>query len=441
MRTLYLRIFIALLVTFVLSLLTVFWISDRVMQATMGEFFAGSMNLELQQARRIYEEGGPQQLAAYLNEVDGALRGQRFLTDSNGTDLVSGTDLSAMSHVETDFLGMPREVNGRVGITKASSDSRYRLIAIAPPPLSLRRFVPYFLLVSVAIGLVGFGLAVGIVSPLRRVGLVVDRFGRGHLSARVRSERKDEIGNLARSFNSMADRIETLLLAERKLLQDISHELRSPLARLSFAAELMKNAPDPEAAANRMKREISRLTRLVGALLEVTSAEGDPSSRKTQRFAFARVVNETVMDCSFEAEARGSKIARDCCSSATVEGDPELLRRALENVLRNAIRYAPSGSAIDLRVGDLGDRVQIVIRDHGPGVPEDMLQRIFDPFVRLNESRDTATEAVGLGLAIARRAVVLHQGEITAENACPGLRVTMLIPSISSTEAGLDPSS
>jgi two-component system sensor histidine kinase CpxA len=282
-----------------------------------------------------------------------------------------------------------------------------------------------------AIGLLGFVLAVGIVSPLRRVASVVDRFGRGDLSARMESGRKDEIGNLGRSFNSMADRIETLLNAERRLLQDISHELRSPLARLSFAAELMRNASDPDAAANRMKREITRLTRLVGALLEVTSAEGDPSSRKTERFALSDTVKETVTDCSFEAETRGSRIESDCRSSATVEGDPELLRRALENVVRNAIRYAPSGSAIELRVNDLSDRVKITVRDYGPGVPEEMLERIFDPFVRVDESRDVATGAVGLGLAITRRAVLLHHGVVTAENVCPGLQVAIEIPSVS----------
>lgn len=430
MRTLYLRILVTLFVTMVLSLLTVFWISGRVMRATMGEFFVGSMNLQFEQARRAYEEGGPQRLSAYLTEVDAALKGQRFLTDSNGRDLVSGADLSAMLHVAPNFLGVPHEVNGKVFLTKSSSDSAYRLIVIAPPPLSLKGFIPYFLLVAMAIGLLGFVLAVGIVSPLRRVASVVDRFGRGYLAARAEAGRKDEIGTLARSFNTMADRIETLLNAERRLLQDISHELRSPLVRLSFAAELMTNASNPEAAADRMKREISRLTRLIGALVEVTSAEGDPLSRKTERFALAGVVKETVTDCALEAEARGSRIESDCRSSAAVEGDSELIRRALENVLRNAIRYAPSGSAVELRVSDLKDRVTITIRDYGPGVPEEMLERIFDPFVRVDESRDAKTGAVGLGLAITRRAVLLHHGVVTAGNASPGLRVIIEIPSV-----------
>jgi len=341
---------------------------------------------------------------------------------------VSGVDRSDMLVTRNKFLRPPKSVNGRVLIVKSSPDSRYHLIVAVPPPLGLPSFIPYLLLVAGLIALFGWLLATGIVSPLRRLASTVERFGRGDLNARIHSDRKDEIGELARSFDAMADRIEMLLTAERRLLQDISHELRSPLARLSFAAELMKNAPDPDAAATRMKQEINRLTHLVSSLLEVTTAEGDPSSRVIERFDTATVLEPTLEDCAFEAEARSVRIDIEGESSAGINGIPELLRRAVENVLRNAIRYAPEGSTVDVKIAEIGDRVQISVRDHGPGVPEEAVSRLFDPFFRADASRDPTSGNVGLGLAIARRAVLIHHGNITARNANPGLCVTIEIP-------------
>jgi two-component system sensor histidine kinase CpxA len=286
------------------------------------------------------------------------------------------------------------------------------------------------LLIPLGIVLMGWSLSMGIVSPLLRVAKTVDRFGAGDLSARISSDRKDEIGNLARSFNYMADRIETLLIAERRLLQDVSHELRSPLARLGFAAELMKDAIDPQAALNRMRREIHRLADLVGELLEVTSVEGDPSSKKVQHILIVPLIEDIVVDARFEAEARNVTIQVRLHSSAAIEGDAELLRRAIENVLRNAIRFSDTSSDVLLEAEDSPGGVMISVRDFGPGVPGGLLVRIFSPLFRVNESRDSAAGGIGLGLSIARRAVLLHHGEITAENAHPGLRVKITLPTV-----------
>jgi len=429
MRSLYVRILATLLTAILVCLLITFVESARLDRITIRSFFEGSMNLQLQQARQAYEEGGASRLAAYLAEVDAALQGQRFLTDRNGKDLVSGIDRSDMLVMRTNFLGLPKLRNGQVVIARPSSDSLYYLVIDAPPPFGLARFIPYLLLVTGVIAGFGILLATGIVSPLRRLGSTVERFGKGDLAVRVNSNRKDEIGELANCFDSMADRIQTLLTAERRLLQDISHELRSPLARLSFAAELMKNAPDPDAAALRMKHEINRLNHLVTSLLEVTSAEGDPAARVVERVAVTTVLQSTIDDCSFEAEGRGVKInVASAACVAEVDGDPELLRRALENVLRNAIRYTPANVPVEVTVEQPERRVRIMVRDYGPGVPEDALPHLFDPFFRVDTSRDPGTGNVGLGLAIARRAVLVHHGDIRAENAHPGLRVVMELP-------------
>lgn len=427
MRNLFLRIIVTLALTFALSVIAVFWFSGYMTRRAVGDLIDGSMTLELRQAERIYKDGGSQALADYLRETDRALKGMRYLIDANGRDLVSGADRSTLQPTGFGFLG-PKKNNGQIVIVKRSDDGLFRLVVIAPPPLSLIRFLPFFLLVAALIALLGWVLSIGIVSPLRRVAVTVDRFGRGDLSARVTSRRKDEIGNLARSFDSMAERIETLLTAERRLLQDVSHELRSPLARLSFAAELMKEAQDPTTAAARVRREVDRITGLVSTLIEMTSAEGDPSTRKMQHVPISELVREIVEDSALEAKAHKIDIEADLRSSAAVEGDPELLRRAIENVLRNAIRYSPNDSSVNLKLADEEGLVMIAIRDHGPGVPEDSLKRIFDPFYRVSDSRETANGGVGLGLSIARRAILIHHGQIEARNVDPGLEVSLRIP-------------
>lgn len=431
MRTLYLRIIVTFTLTLLGSSVVMLLISAHLSRLAIGDLFEGSMKLQLRAAERIYETRGAQALADYLSENDAALKGKRYLTDAAGRDLVSGVDRSRMITMEFDFLGMPKKRDGQVAISRTSDDGRYHLVVVAPPPVALSRFAPYFLLLAAAITLLGWVLSAGIISPLRRVASAVDRFGRGDLSARVASDRRDEIGDLARSFNSMAERIQTLLTAERRLLQDVSHELRSPLARLSFAAELIKDTPDPEAATQRIRREIGRLTRLVASLLEVTSAEGDPSTRKSERLAVPALIEEIASDCGVEAEARDVRIETEIGAPAVVEGDPELLRRAIENVLRNAIRFAPENSSVLVQVEADAGKVAINVRDQGPGVPGAMLKRIFDPFHRVAESRGGDAGGVGLGLSIARRAVLLHHGEITAENASPGLRVKIIIPAVS----------
>jgi two-component system sensor histidine kinase CpxA len=256
-----------------------------------------------------------------------------------------------------------------------------------------------------------------------------DRFGQGDLAARVPATRRhDEVGSLARSFNSMADRIQTLLVAERRLLQDVSHELRSPLARLAFAVELARTAPDRQAAINRLKREVDCLSGLVASLVEITRAEGDPLAHKFETLRVEEVLRDVVDSCSLEAEATGCRIAAAGSTSTEIRGERELLRRAFDNVIRNAVRYSPAGGTIEVACREQAGRVIVEVRDHGAGVPEQLLGRIFEPFFRVDESRHTMTGGVGLGLSIVRRIVELHQGTASAQNAHPGLRVTISFP-------------
>ena len=162
----------------------------------------------------------------------------------------------------------------------------------------------------------------------------------------------------------------------------------------------------------------------------MTRAEGDPATRKSQPVPLAALVDDVVQSCELEAQARRCRIVVSGEHGGTVAGDPELLRRAIENVLRNAIRYAPDGSDIDVRVDGRQTSTDISVRDGGPGVPEDVIPRLAQPFFRADDSRDSSTGGVGLGLAIAQRALHLHHGTLSAENAHPGLRVTLTVPSL-----------
>ena len=179
-----------------------------------------------------------------------------------------------------------------------------------------------------------------------------------------------------------------------------------------------------------MRKEADRLTALVASLIEVTRAEGDPTSRKSDPVDVQRVVQDVVTMCSLEAEARGCAINISVEGQAIVHGDAELLRRAVENVVRNAIRHAPEGTTIDVTYDEREATAVIAVRDRGPGVPEALLTRLGEPFFRVDESREAASGGVGLGLSIARRAVLLHHGTLTAENAQPGLRITLAIPQL-----------
>ncbi len=431
MRSVYTKILLWCFGVLVLSLAAFIGISVFVSLRTTGKaLFAGHAVLQLQDAQAAYESSGSKQLDQYLLRLDKILYGRHYLVNAAGKDLVTGEDRSALVAQVLAKGGPPlRDGHGGFVIVKRSSDDRYRFIIKEPDlPIDFSDSLPYYLLTLAGIAVLCWLLAVHIGAPLKSLARTVDRFGRGELSLRVNSGRRDEIGDLARSFDQMAERLQTLLTAERRLLQDISHELRSPLARLSFAAELTKTAADRPAAAARLRKEIDRLASLVGALLQMTRVEGDPSSRSAEEVPLSPLLQELVDDCRVEAEARSCQLVLDASPALEVQGDRELLRRAVENVLRNAIRYAPEGTSIETKLASGSGAALITVRDYGPGVPPELLPKIFTPFFRVDPSRDNATGGAGLGLAIAHRAVSLHHGRLRAENAAPGLLVSIEIP-------------
>ena len=390
------------------------------------------MRFQLEEARTAYETGGRPELQAFLDtlhrnyDAQAILADERAATSSPARTAPAWCAARAWAPGATLYRFIPV---GTATLARESADGRYWLFFIVPRSSLAPSFLtPEHLFFMGAAVLLCYWLALHLTSPVRQLQKAVERFGGGDFTARVGSNRRDELGQLASTFDRMAGRIETLLAAERRLLLDISHELRSPLARLGVAVELARTGEDREAALNRIQKESDRLNALLGLLLQVTRAEGDPRSLRRDHVRLDELVQQLVEDSAIEAAARGCQLVFGEREPVTVEGDPELLRRAMENVIRNAIRYAPPATAVEVTLARRNGAAVVDVRDHGPGVPEEALPRLFDAFYRVEKSRATSSGGIGLGLSIARRAIELHKGGIRARNAQPGLEVEIELP-------------
>jgi signal transduction histidine kinase len=427
-RSLYAAVLLAMVSILSLSFLAFHVISDRMQSKAIDPTFEKFDELQLESARDEFRTGGRTALKEYLASLDRIFGGSHYLLDAHGIDLVSGQNRSALLPPPPAIKSRIR-AHGHWTLSHEAPDGKFWFAAEGQlDRLHIWTFLPYYFLVIGATCVLCWLASVGVVSPIRRIAGTIAQFGQGNLAARVKTARQDEIGQLGRSFNQMAERLERLIVSERRLLSDISHELRSPLARLKFAVKLARTSADSNAALDRIERDVDRITSLVADIVEITFIEGDPAVQGARTVHAGEIIDEVVRDCAVEAEFRGCSIEVDGKLTGEVLGSRELLRRAVENVLRNGIRYAPKQSIIQLSMTENHRDAAIAVRDYGPGVPEDVLTRIFDPFFRVEEARDAKGGGSGIGLSIAKRAVQLHHGTITAENASPGLRVQITIP-------------
>jgi len=427
-RSLNARVLIAMAAILSISFLAFNMVSNHMQIKTLNPLFNRFDELQLRSAQDAYEENGKAALHEYLNRLDATFGGGHYLLNSAGVDLFSGEDRKALLPPGSTSEWRVK-MHGAWIIAHRSEDGRYWFTATGQAaPTRIWTFLPYYFIVLGATGILGWIAWIGIVLPIRRTASTIASFGQGNLSLRIETRREDEIGQLGRSFNHMAERLERLIVNERRLLADISHELRSPLARLKFAVKLARTSPDSNAALDRIERDINRMASLVADLLEITSIEDDPAQQEMSLVEMRENLDEVVGDCQLEAEARGCGIQVEGSLPQAIMCNPELLRRALENVLRNAIRYSPRDSTIQVTLSEADRKARIVVRDYGPGVSPESLGRLFDPFFRAEEARVSNGGGSGLGLSIAKRAVQLHRGTIEAENASPGLLIRITIP-------------
>ncbi len=428
MKSIFVRIFIlfsaTLLVCFAGIELTN-WLRFR-FAPERKDFFSLSLSLQANEASHAYQSGGKEALREYFDRLEKMFPGHHVLIDQHGIDLLTGVDRSAdANHAGPHWIPGSQ---GRMLLAWPSEDGKYRVLIDGHAPPGPWSNIPYYLWIGVAAFAFSYILTLLLGSPLRSLEHAVQRFGTGDLSTRAEVKRQDEFGKVAQSFNQMAERIETLLTAERRLLQDVSHELRSPLARLEFAIELARTSPDRDKALDRIRKETSRLGTLVSELLQVTRAENDPQSRNLAVIALPALLEDVISDTSVESQARDVSLHLDIADALELSGDRELLRRAVENVVRNAIRFAPERSSVNIQLHQHEHHALISVRDYGPGVPEESLASLFKPFFRVEADRNRDSGGVGLGLSIAQRAVAIHQGSIRARNSKPGLLVEIELP-------------
>jgi two-component system sensor histidine kinase CpxA len=280
----------------------------------------------------------------------------------------------------------------------------------------------YLALFSLAGGIFCYFISRYLTKPLYKLGEAAANIAEGRLDTRVDpslTNRRDEIADLARNFDRMAERIEALITGQRRLLGDVSHELRSPLSRLIVALGLVKQGPAEEAAENleRIGLEARRLDMLIGQLLALTRIDSGVDRGSPAAFDLTNLVQEVASDGDFEARARNRSVVIKQADACTINGFEELLRSAAENVVRNAVRHTQEGTAVEIALCAGNSRALLQVRDCGPGVPESMLSEIFLPFRRVANGN---SDGAGLGLAIAERAVNVHRGMIRATNAPAG---------------------
>jgi two-component system sensor histidine kinase CpxA len=284
--------------------------------------------------------------------------------------------------------------------------------------------------VAIAVGgTATFVLVLIFTRPVARLRRAARQLAQGNLRARVKGAegrpgilKDDEFHALMVDFNHMAERLEGLVDAQKLLLRDVSHELRSPLARLSVALELAREDADATMTTHldRIERETGRLNQLIGQLLTLSSMEAVEKLERFEPVSMKALLEELIPDAAYEAQQREATVKLDADCDCAVSGHRELLYRAMENVVRNAIRYTEAGTEVEIRLhgptNGAGRAAVVEVSDRGPGIPEKERARIFRPFYRVDQARSSHTGGFGVGLAIAERAVKLHHGEMRVKN-------------------------
>jgi len=393
---------------------------------------------------------GPRGVTSFLDGLERESSLHAMLLDADGRDVAgravppktAAMAARALASGETEM-----EVDSRAAVKAravgTSGGRRYVLVAAMPvgllrvlhdgPRAQALRLLAVLLTAAVAC----YGLARDVTRPLTVLRTTTRALARGDLSVRVGTtmgRRTDEFAELGRDFDRMAERLDGLVTAERRLLRDISHELRSPLARLNVALGLARQRAGGETAAlDRIEREAERLNVLIGQLLTLARLESGTIAPARACVDLAGIVRDVVEDAAFEANGRHVQLIETC--DDVVLGDPELLRSAVENVVRNAVRHSPESSTVEVGLRRDGRRdearVRIAVRDHGRGVPEAALPFLFQPFYRVGDARTRSAGGVGLGLTIVDRTIRLHRGTVRAANAPGGgLIVELILPAL-----------
>lgn len=432
MRSLFAKVFLwtlgVLIVTVFLSTLSEI-ASPGVTSDRMRDLHSRLLPVHGMAATEIYERDGRAAVASYLRHVAQDLGVHAVLLDREARPLSpcpdpQNTAQFARKALAQNRLYCPYPFQTAAYPVSGRSGASYALVGSlrAETPSESRAGLRRLAVVCGGLLLVSYPFARQIVRPILQLRSAAQRLASGDLSARVGGHlgrRKDEIGQLGRDFDAMAERLQGLVNAQRRLIADVSHELRSPLARLQVAVALgrRRGIPEMEGLLARIEEEGHRLNALIEQLLLLSRLESGSAPERSDVVDLASLAREVAADAAFEAEAASRIVEVVTSGPVILRGDAGLLRSTLENVVRNAVRYTAPGTCVTITVHrEESSSAVVEVRDAGPGVPEQDLALLFRPFTRVAESRDRNSGGVGLGLAIAERAVHAHGGSILAEN-------------------------
>lgn len=412
-------------------------------------------HIALSEAARIYgraaagemSRGGSAAAGEYLEDLSRNAHTQACLFDAGGAAIAGtrcGTFQSLVRRAANSSSHSAFDLRYglvRVALQVSSGNGASYLFAtelpagpraaFGPDPLGLALHWGIAFAVS---GAICYLLARYLTRPILQLQSASRQIAAGNLQARAASEsqqRNDQLGELVRDFNAMADRIEGLVSSQRQLISDVSHELRSPLSRLIVAMDLARERKGDDPAFDRMEKDFERLNEMVGRLLTVARLDAANASLQMQPLNLSALVADVVADADFAARERKRSVQFSGEQEIYISGNSDLLRSAIENIVLNAVRYTAPGTTVvaHLKADVSSASALLTVRDHGPGIPENELANIFRPFYRLAGARDEQSGGAGLGLAITDRVIRMHGGSVNAANvAAGGLEIRVKLP-------------
>lgn len=418
---------------------TAVWLQRHARVASEHELAVGPPHmLATGMAASTLRYGGVDALRQWMSEVNHRRPLPLYVVDGAGNELLGRPVPEAVLARARTVAAEPDDGRAARRVAAPGGESYLLFVPLSadprlhrpPPPPSPWLVVFMAALTCLAVSAL---LAWYLARPIRNLRWAFDAAANGRLDTRVlplMGRRRDEIADLGRDFDRMAQRLQALVSAQARLLHDVSHELRSPLARLQAAIGLMRQSPEKSIASlDRIEREATRLDELIGQALTLARLEARTVSSGLESVDFADLVANVAEDARFEAEASGRRVSLTEAGDMPMVGHPELLQRAVENVVRNAVKYTREGTSVDIELRAATDPASAVltVSDQGPGIPAGDLEKVFEPFYR--GSPAPSANGFGLGLAIAQRAVEAHGGTIRAANVPGGgLRVEIRLP-------------
>lgn len=449
MRSVYWKIFLTFWLTTILIIFLTAWVTSEIAKkASIPARERVFMDSYANAAVATFELGRHSALKKWLKQIGNSRKMTLYLLISTGEIIANQPPTDEIRRIAKNLVNERLDIGllkfGNLIVSHeilSTSGKAYRLAAVTEKPLAhfveiqwagltLRLIIATFIS-----GLICYLLSVYLTQPLRSLTMAAKSIAKGKLSTRVgpfKGHRRDEIAELSEEFDRMAEELEQLMRSKERLLQDISHELRSPLARLQIAIELgrKKSGNLAESEFSRMQVECIRLNNLIGEILEFARLDKSSTQLNKKNVPLLPLLRQIIQDANFEFAKDSLKVVLNFQKEYSLMIDERLISRAIENIIRNAIRYSPADKPVNVVIHNNDDKdILIDIEDYGPGVPEEQLEKIFHPFYRVDTSREKKTGGYGLGLAIARQAIELHQGTISAINKKEGgLLVRIALP-------------